>query len=126
MKRMICLFSFLLLALATIAQDNFGEAIRQGDRALRKGQYEKAINKYFAAEAFKPEEKKKVEKKVKGNKQQENSQQKEQQGHPYHIGIPAQHYVTRIIHGNQCQAYGNNKSYGNCEYKLHLPYPDCC
>lgn len=50
---LLCLLSFLGLP----AQRNYTEALQQGDAALRNGQYQKAIAKYFAAEAFDPDQK---------------------------------------------------------------------
>jgi Leucine-rich repeat (LRR) protein len=53
------------LSLGTIqAQSSYIEAIRQGDAAFANGQYKKAINKYFAAEAFEPEKKEEVKARV--------------------------------------------------------------
>ena len=51
MKNLLLLPLFFL-AFHTSAQNTYAEAIQQGDRALRQGQYKTAINKYFSAEAF--------------------------------------------------------------------------
>src|SRR4051812_37842923 len=64
---MIRFFSFLYcLALLVTAkgQNNYIEAIQQGDDAFNKQQYKNAINKYFAAEAFDPTKKALVKEKV--------------------------------------------------------------
>ncbi|MEO6039776.1 MAG: hypothetical protein ABIQ93_15285 [Saprospiraceae bacterium] len=55
---------FLLCSLLLGAQNNYSEAIEQGDAALRNGQYKIAINKYFAAEAFDASQKEPVKAKV--------------------------------------------------------------
>lgn len=46
------------------AQKSYAEAMQQGDAAFKKGEYKKAINKYFAAEAFEPSKKKEVKARV--------------------------------------------------------------
>ncbi len=60
--------SFLLFGViffvAAAAQNNYTEAIKQGDDAFSNGQYKLAINKYFAAEAFDPSKKDIVKEKV--------------------------------------------------------------
>ena len=58
---------FILISITTaslFAQNTYAEAIQQGDRALRNGQYKTAINKYFSAEAFDPSKKDVVRRKV--------------------------------------------------------------
>ncbi|MCB0535393.1 MAG: hypothetical protein KDD14_24510, partial [Saprospiraceae bacterium] len=64
MKKEPALLLFALLAFSAQAQNNYTEAIQQGDAALRRGQYKTAINKYFAAEAFDPSKKAVVQGKV--------------------------------------------------------------
>lgn len=64
MKVPAFLLIFCLLGLAIQAQNNYTQAIQQGDAALRKKQFKTAINKYFAAEAFDPSKKAEVQKKV--------------------------------------------------------------
>ncbi len=60
---------FLLLCVAFLVsakgQNNYAEAIKQGDAAFKKEQYKLAIDKYFAAEAFDPTKKDIVRQKVK-------------------------------------------------------------
>jgi hypothetical protein len=61
------LTKILLLALIPLtaqAQNNYTQAIRQGDAALRRGEYKTAIKKYFAGEAFDPSKKDLVQRKV--------------------------------------------------------------
>ncbi|MCB0535295.1 MAG: hypothetical protein KDD14_24015, partial [Saprospiraceae bacterium] len=61
------LFTFLIVVFYSslaFAQSSYGEAIRQGDAALRRGEYKTAIKKYFAAEAFDPSKKATVQAKV--------------------------------------------------------------
>ncbi|MEO5683301.1 MAG: WD40 repeat domain-containing protein [Chitinophagaceae bacterium] len=57
------LFSMLMLTTAN-GQHNYAEAVVQGDKAFKTGQYIMAINKYFAAEAFDPAKKKEIKEKV--------------------------------------------------------------
>ena len=64
MKSLLHILVFCCLCIITQAQQNFDEAIRQGDEAFRKGQYKLAIKKYFAAEALEPAKKKTVKEKV--------------------------------------------------------------
>jgi hypothetical protein len=59
------LFLFLCLAsLVAEGQSNYTQAINQGDSAREIKQFDLAINKYFAAEAFDPTQKKSVKLKV--------------------------------------------------------------
>ncbi len=53
-----------LLSASTKAQTSYAEAIQQGDAAFKNQEYKKAINKYFAAEAFDPGKKDEVKAKV--------------------------------------------------------------
>lgn len=59
---------FLLLGLTIVCagktQNNYNEAITQGDAAFANGQYKTAINKYFAAQAFDPSKREIVKGKV--------------------------------------------------------------
>ncbi|MBK8965348.1 MAG: leucine-rich repeat domain-containing protein [Lewinellaceae bacterium] len=64
MKSSISILLFCLLAIETHAQNNYTQAIQQGDAALRRGEYKTAIKKYFAAEAFDPSKKDVVQRKV--------------------------------------------------------------
>jgi len=64
MKRIILVLLSLYLSVSLLAQSNFQEAINQGDEALKNKDYQLAINKYFAAEAFDPEMKDTVQAKV--------------------------------------------------------------
>jgi hypothetical protein len=64
MNRIFFLFFGIISFTAAKAQNNYAEAISQGDEAFRKGQYKTAINKYFAAEAFDPPKKDIVKEKV--------------------------------------------------------------
>jgi len=64
MKKLLFILLCLLPALLATAQNNYAEAIQQGDAAFKKGEYKKAINKYFAAEAFDPSKKEVVKGKV--------------------------------------------------------------
>jgi WD40 repeat protein len=57
------LISVLSLVTAS-AQTSYSDAIQQGDAAFKNGAYKKAINKYFAAEAFDPAKKQQVKAKV--------------------------------------------------------------
>lgn len=50
--KVLILLPFLALSFITNAQNSYAEAIQMGDRALRNGQYQKAINMYDSAEAF--------------------------------------------------------------------------
>ena len=54
MKRIVLLVVISLLALPTFSQNNYGEAIQQGDNALKAGRYTEAIRKYLAAREFAP------------------------------------------------------------------------
>ncbi|HFC01404.1 MAG TPA: leucine-rich repeat domain-containing protein, partial [Phaeodactylibacter sp.] len=58
------LFFLLFFAFHSNAQKSFAEAISQGDQAVRKGDYQLAINKYFAAEDFDFSKKEIVRKKI--------------------------------------------------------------
>ncbi len=64
MKLISCLLFLFFLPLAAQAQNNYTQAIQQGDAALRRGEYKTAIKKYFAAEAFDPSKKDVVQRKV--------------------------------------------------------------
>ena len=64
MNRLLFFFFCTTLFVVTNAQNNYTEAIKQGDDAFNKGQYKMAINKYFAAEAFDPSKKESVKAKV--------------------------------------------------------------
>ena len=64
MVRIVYTIIFLFFGLVLNAQSSYEEAIQLGDSLLQKGEYEKAINMYFAAEAFDPSEKQSVALKV--------------------------------------------------------------
>lgn len=64
MKEMLILICLLLFVVASRAQTNYEEAISQGDSLRNIGKYDLAINKYFAAEAFDPLQKKEVKFKI--------------------------------------------------------------
>src|SRR3954471_1901190 len=64
MNRIFFLFFGMMFFVAAKAQNNYTEAIRQGDEAFNNGQYKVAINKYFAAQAFDPSKKDIVKEKV--------------------------------------------------------------
>ncbi len=64
MKQLINFLIVALLPLLSNAQNNYNEAILQGDEAFKNGKYKAAINKYFAAEAFDPSKKENVKVKV--------------------------------------------------------------
>ncbi len=65
MNRIFFLFFSIIFFVTAKAQNNYTEAIKQGDDAFANGQYKTAINKYFAAEAFDPTKKDVVTGKVK-------------------------------------------------------------
>ncbi|HET9280192.1 MAG TPA: WD40 repeat domain-containing protein [Flavitalea sp.] len=54
MKQLLSFWLFMLSFGFCKAQDNYAEALQQGDNAFKKGEYKIAINKYFAAEAYDP------------------------------------------------------------------------
>jgi len=64
MKKIITTILVLMMVLQLMGQSNYTEAIAQGDKALKEGNYKTAINKYFAAEAFDPTKKDEVKIKV--------------------------------------------------------------
>ena len=63
MKKILLLLLFSC-PFGLIAQNNYPEAIQQGDKAFQKGDFQIAINKYFAAEAFDPSKKEVVKQKI--------------------------------------------------------------
>ncbi len=64
MKQLISFLFFIACFVIASGQKNYAEAIQLGDDAFNKQQYKKAINKYFAAEAFDPDKKDSVKIKV--------------------------------------------------------------
>jgi len=52
MKRFKLIFFFALLSLSLFAQNNYNEAIQQGDAAFKNADYTTAIKKYLMARAF--------------------------------------------------------------------------
>lgn len=64
MNRLLSIVILLTSNIISIAQNSYTQATQQGDAAFKKGEYKKAINKYFAAEAFEPGRKEEVRKKV--------------------------------------------------------------
>jgi putative chitinase len=67
MNRLLIILFILTAPFAVLGQRSYAEAIRDGDTAfIKKKNYKKAIDKYFAAEAFDPSKKEAV--KVKVNK----------------------------------------------------------
>jgi len=64
MKQFILILICSLHFVASNAQTNYEESIRQGDSLRDKGEYDMAINKYFAAEAFDPLKKKEVKERI--------------------------------------------------------------
>lgn len=64
MKYLLHILLFSCVCLVANAQENFVEAIKQGDKAFKAGQYKTALNKYFSAEAFDPSQKKVVREKL--------------------------------------------------------------
>jgi len=65
MNKFLLLLFCVTFFIAAKGQSNYAEAMKQGDAALQNGQYKRAIDKYFAAEAFDPTKKEIVKKKVK-------------------------------------------------------------
>lgn len=57
MRKVLFLFFYMIFIVTAKAQNNYAEAISQGDDAFGRGQYKVAIDKYFAAEAFDPSKK---------------------------------------------------------------------
>jgi Protein of unknown function (DUF1566) len=64
MRKILFLFFYMILIVTAKAQNNYAEAISQGDDAFERGQYKVAIDKYFAAEAFDPSKKDAVKEKL--------------------------------------------------------------
>ena len=60
----IAFILFSLLVWQNIQAQSYEDAIRKGDKELVNGNFKKAINLYFAAEAINPEKKDEVQKKV--------------------------------------------------------------
>lgn len=65
MKITLLFFSFIFLSLLSFAQRNYNEAIQQGDEAQIQGNYTVALEKYYAAEAFEPQNSVVVRQKIK-------------------------------------------------------------
>jgi Leucine-rich repeat (LRR) protein len=65
MKSFITIIILLFCTTVLIGQRTFNEAIQLGDKALKNGQFDEAINYYFAAEAFAPNNRKIVRKRIK-------------------------------------------------------------
>ena len=64
MKTLALLLFFTLAATRLLAQANYTDAIRAGDQAFKNKEFKKAINLYFAAEAFDESKKETVKQKV--------------------------------------------------------------
>lgn len=64
MKSVLILMCITGITLTTFAQRSYEEAIMQGDSAFVKGQYEVALDKYFAAQAFDQDKKAEVKAKI--------------------------------------------------------------
>src|SRR5882672_8052903 len=64
MNKIFFLLFGMLFFVTAKAQNNYAEAIMQGDDAFKNGQYKVAVNKYFAAEAFDPSKKDIVKEKL--------------------------------------------------------------
>lgn len=64
MSRLLLFIFCITFFVKAKAQSNYDEAILQGDASFKQGQYKKAINKYFAAEAFDPSKKSDVKERV--------------------------------------------------------------
>lgn len=65
MNRIFFLSFSIIFFVTAKAQNNYDEAITQGNDAFQNGQYKLAINKYFAAQAFDPSKKDIVKEKLK-------------------------------------------------------------
>ncbi|MCC5946703.1 MAG: leucine-rich repeat domain-containing protein [Bernardetiaceae bacterium] len=63
-KIILSLLSLLLLVSSLSAQSSYQEAIDMADAAFKTGSYKRALNLYFAAEAFSPQKKEEVKAKV--------------------------------------------------------------
>jgi len=64
MKTLVFLFFFTLTASHLFAQATYTEAMRAGDQAFKNKEFKKAINDYFAAEAFDESKKEIVKQKI--------------------------------------------------------------
>jgi len=64
MKTYLPLLFIFLTTQCAWAQKNFQEAIQQGDDAFELGEYQMAMRKYWAAEAFEPSRKQEIQKKI--------------------------------------------------------------
>ncbi len=64
-RRIISFCVILLLSLSVHAQNNYQEAMQQGDAAVKRKEFKLAIDKYFAAEAFAPSHQNTIKEKVK-------------------------------------------------------------
>lgn len=65
MKKLTLIFIFYSLLVKAHSQvNNYYDAIKEGNKEFAKGEYKKAINYYFAAAAFQPENKGEVKEKV--------------------------------------------------------------
>ena len=64
MKTLFAPLLTLLIATALTAQRNYSEAIALGDKAFKAENYQNAIDYYFAAEAFDPNQKQAVQQKI--------------------------------------------------------------
>jgi len=53
-----------LISFSLFAQQNYNEAIRQGDAALRNGQFRTAIGKYLLAREFEPDKRREIQSKL--------------------------------------------------------------
>ncbi len=64
MKQFLSFLLYILIFVAARGQSTYAEAMRDGDDAFKNQEYKKAINKYFAAEAFDPAKKDEVKTRV--------------------------------------------------------------
>lgn len=64
MRKLVFILVYVLLSSAASAQRNYGEAMQKGLEAFDKGDFKRAINLFFAAEAFDPSKKDEVKKNV--------------------------------------------------------------
>jgi len=64
MKLFLTTILIFLIGSLAIAQSSYQEAVAMGDAAFEKGDYQKAINFYFAVEAFEPDKSIEIKEKV--------------------------------------------------------------
>jgi len=65
MKILLFILINFIISLNLFSQNNYSQAIQQGDVEYKKGNFEKALLKYFAAEAFNPLKKEIVNSRIK-------------------------------------------------------------